>query len=56
MVTPDGVLWHNGMSGGFHTLFGVSTDRITSIAVTCNGVAIEPFDIVEPLLEIWDTN
>ena len=54
MITPDNVLWHGGEAGGFHSIFGISADRETAVAVTCNSISIEPYDIAGPLIEIWD--
>ena len=54
LIAPDQVLWHDGYAGGFHSIFGVSADREIAIAVTCNSVSIEPSDIAEPLVGIWD--
>ncbi|HEU5485848.1 MAG TPA: serine hydrolase domain-containing protein, partial [Microlunatus sp.] len=53
LIAPDQTLYHPGQVGGFRSLFGISADRQKTIAVSCNGVGYEPFDIVAPLIEIW---
>jgi CubicO group peptidase (beta-lactamase class C family) len=53
IIGPDGVLWHNGDAGGFHSAFLVSADRDHAIAVACNSNGIEPFDIAHALVRIW---
>jgi hypothetical protein len=55
IIGPDGVLWHNGDAGGFHSAFLVSADRDHAIAVACNSNGIEPFDIANALVRIWQT-
>jgi CubicO group peptidase (beta-lactamase class C family) len=55
IIGPDGVLWHNGDAGGFHSAFLVSADRDHAIAVACNSNGIEPFDIAHALVRIWQT-
>ena len=52
-IAPDGTLWHDGRSGGFHTAFVVSADRGQAIAVACNSRGIEPFELVDVLGRIW---
>jgi CubicO group peptidase (beta-lactamase class C family) len=53
VIAPDGVLWHGGELGGYHTTFLVSADRDHSIAVACNGNGIEPFELADDLRQIW---
>jgi CubicO group peptidase (beta-lactamase class C family) len=53
IVAPDGVVWHSGDSGGFHTAFVVSADRHHAIAVACNRDGIEPFELANALGQIW---
>ena len=53
VIAPDGVLWHNGESGGYHTAFLVSADRDHAIAVACNSNGIEPFQLANDLGQIW---
>lgn len=52
-IQPDGSLVHSGAWAGFVTLFGVSADRSTVIALSCNSpdLALEP--VSSGLLEIW---
>ena len=53
VIAPDGSLWHDGRSGGFHTAFVVSADLGQAIAVACNSRGIEPFELVDVLGRIW---
>ncbi len=55
MVARDGTLSHIGVWAGTVTLFGVTADRGTVIAVSCNStdVPIEP--VTQGLRTIWET-
>lgn len=52
-IQPDGSLSHSGGWAGVVTLFGVSADRSTVVALACNStdLGIEP--IATGLLDIW---
>jgi len=52
-INPDNTLSHEGAWGGFTTLFGVSADRRTSIAVSCNTPAADIGAIATALQRIW---
>jgi CubicO group peptidase (beta-lactamase class C family) len=52
---PDGSLWHNGTFAGFMSQFWISSDRSTSVALSCN-VRTDGIDLdgmTETLSLIW---
>lgn len=49
----DGTLGHEGTWPGFVTAFGISRDRRTSVAVSCNNDTYDPTAIAEALARIW---
>lgn len=53
-IQPDGDLAHSGRMGGFISVFTVSADRRTVIAVACNGHLMNRTPINEALWEIWE--
>jgi CubicO group peptidase (beta-lactamase class C family) len=53
-IEEDGALNHTGRMGGFVTDFTVSADRLTVIAVMCNGHLSKRFELASALWEIWD--
>jgi CubicO group peptidase (beta-lactamase class C family) len=52
-IAPDGSLSHVGGWAGYVTLFGISADRSTAIAVMCNSVDTDAGAIAEDLRSIW---
>lgn len=52
-VAGDGSLSHLGQWAGFVTVFGITADRHTAIAVTCNSVEADAGAIAEGLRELW---
>jgi CubicO group peptidase (beta-lactamase class C family) len=52
-IQPDGDLSHSGRMGGFISDFTVSADRLTTIAVLCNGHLSDRTGIVKDLWKIW---
>ena len=54
VVAEDGALSHLGGWAGFVTTFGVSADRSTSIALSCNSVDAAADDLAKGLLNIWN--
>ncbi len=52
-INPDNTLSHNGAWGGFATLFGISADRRTAIAVSCNTPEADIAGIAVALTSIW---
>ena len=52
-ILPDGTLSHSGAWAGFVTLFGVSADRSTAIALSCNATDAAIGTIGEGLVTIW---
>lgn len=52
-VAPDGALSHLGGWEGYVTVFGISADRSTSIAVICNSVEASAVAVAEGLKAIW---
>ncbi|MCR2799605.1 MULTISPECIES: serine hydrolase domain-containing protein [unclassified Microbacterium] len=55
LVSPDGVLEHDGAGAGHYTAFGVSADRHTAAAVSCNQDGIDMAGIGDELVETWFT-
>jgi CubicO group peptidase (beta-lactamase class C family) len=53
-IQPDGDLAHAGRMGGFISVFTVSADRQTVIAVACNGHLMNRTPINEALWDIWE--
>ena len=53
-IQPDGDLAHSGRMGGFISVFTVSADRQTVIAVACNGHLMNRTPINEALWDIWE--
>jgi CubicO group peptidase (beta-lactamase class C family) len=53
-IEVDGDLNHTGRMGGFVTDFTVSADRMTTIAVMCNGHLSKRFELASALWGIWD--
>lgn len=52
-VTSDGALVHPGRGAGHYTTFGVSADRHTTGAVSCNQDGIDLAGMSEDLAETW---
>jgi hypothetical protein len=52
-LTANGTLDHNGASGGFVTAFRVSTDRSTSLAISCNTDEQGPEALADSLGQLW---
>jgi len=52
-LLPDGALAHDGGWAGFVTAFHISTDRRSSVAVSCNAGDQDPAAIAEELGQIW---
>ena len=50
---PDGTLGHDGLWNGFVTDFGISRDRRTSVAVSCNSDTHVPTAIADELAQVW---
>lgn len=53
VVNPDGTLSHEGGWAGYATLFGVTADRRTAIAVSCNAAEIDIAAVAIGLQRIW---
>jgi CubicO group peptidase (beta-lactamase class C family) len=53
-IEVDGDLNHTGRMGGYISDFTVSEDRLTVIAVLCNGHTSPRFPIAKGLWQIWD--
>lgn len=53
VVAPDGSLSHAGGWSGYSTLFGVTADAGTAIAVSCNADSLPIGDIADVLLTTW---
>lgn len=51
-IGPDGALSHLG-GWSASTVFGVSTDRDTTIALSCNTSDLPIEDLASGLLKIW---
>ncbi|MDF1490385.1 serine hydrolase domain-containing protein [Tessaracoccus caeni] len=54
VVDEAGALSHSGAWAGQQTLFGVTPDRRTVIAVSCNSMEIPVDDIAQGLRKIWE--
>ena len=54
-VFPDGGLGHPGVGAGHYTAFGVSADRHTTGAISCNQDGIDMDGMGDDLVEIWFT-
>ena len=52
-VAPDGALSHSGGWEGYVTMFGVSADKSTAIAVMCNSTDANAEAVAEGLRAIW---
>lgn len=52
-VNPDGTLSHEGGWAGYVTLFGVTADRRTAIAVSCNAAETDIAAVATGLQRIW---
>ena len=52
-IAADGALSHLGGWSGFVTLFGVTADRGTSIAVSCNSAEVDAARVATGLRAIW---
>ncbi|OBI06142.1 serine hydrolase domain-containing protein [Mycobacterium scrofulaceum] len=52
-ILPNGVLDHDGFWAGFVTAFRVSTDRATSLAISCNTDKQDPGTLAEALGQLW---
>lgn len=52
-VAPDGALSHLGGWSGYVSVFGVSADRDTTIALSCNTSDLPIEDLAAGLLETW---
>lgn len=52
-IAPDGSLSHLGGWAGVVTVFGITADRHSSIAVSCNSVEADAGAIAEGLRRIW---
>lgn len=52
-IQPNGELSHAGAWAGFVTLFGVTADRATVIALSCNEASLPVETLAEGLLEVW---
>jgi CubicO group peptidase (beta-lactamase class C family) len=52
-ISPDNTLSHVGVWGGFTTLFEVSADRTTSIAISCNTPDADIAGIATGLKDVW---
>lgn len=53
VVAPDGSLSHAGGWSGYSTLFGVSGDAGTAVAVSCNADGLPIGEIAEALRRTW---
>ncbi|MEO3758193.1 serine hydrolase domain-containing protein [Mycobacterium sp. B14F4] len=49
----DGTLGHDGSWGGYVSDFGISRDRRTSVAVSCNSDSLDPSAIADALAKLW---
>jgi CubicO group peptidase (beta-lactamase class C family) len=54
-VWPDGTLVHSGDGAGHYTAFGVSADRHTTVAISCNQNGIDMDGLFTELAETWVT-
>ncbi|WIM96701.1 serine hydrolase domain-containing protein [Actinoplanes oblitus] len=52
-VHPDGTLSHEGGWAGYATLFGITADRHTAIAVSCNAAEADIAAVATGLRDIW---
>ena len=52
-VSPDGGLGHPGDGAGHYTAFGVSPDRHTTGAISCNQDGIDMAGMGDDLVETW---
>lgn len=55
-IEADGDLNHTGRWGGYIAEFTVSEDRLTTIAVACNGHTSDRWGVTDALWAIWDPN
>lgn len=53
VVAPDGALSHAGGWSGYSTLFGVTGDAGTAIAVSCNAEGLPIDEVAAALLDAW---
>lgn len=53
VVNPDGTLSHEGGWAGYATLFGITADRHTAIAVSCNAAETDIAAVATGLQRIW---
>ena len=53
VVAPDGSLSHAGGWAGYTSLFGVTADGETVIAVSCNALEAPAGQVAEGLRQIW---
>ncbi|MFE5409524.1 serine hydrolase domain-containing protein [Microbacterium sp. NPDC056569] len=53
LVAEDGTLVHDGAGAGHETNFGVSDDRHTTIAISCNHDGLHLPTVLEDLAAVW---
>lgn len=53
IVAPDGSISHEGGWSGYSTLFGVTGDARTAVAVSCNADGLPISEVAHALLDTW---
>lgn len=52
-IAPDDALSHLGGWAGYVTVFGVTGDRTTSLAMSCNSPDVDADQVASGLLAVW---